>query len=216
MYIFIYIYNHNEKAATMHKSHQDHVLELAEREGILRPRDLQPYQIPRIYLNRLTRQGLLRQVGRGLYMLADAEPTEHHALAEAGKRVPHGVVCLLSALRFHGLTTQLPHEVWMAIPNTARQPKVDRPAMRFHRFSGPALTDGIESHEIEGVQVKIYHPAKTVADCFKYRNKIGLDIAIEALKDCLYQRKATPDALSHYARTCRMTRVMRPYMEALL
>ena len=149
-------------------------------------------------------------------MLANAEPTEHHALAEACKRVPHGVICLLSALRFHNLTTQLPHETWMAIPGTARQPKVDQPAMRFHRFSGPALADGIETHEIEGVQVKVYNPAKTVVDCFKYRNKIGLDIAIEALKDYIYQHKATPDALWHYAKTCRMTRVMQPYMEALL
>ena len=200
----------------MHSIYQDKILQLAKSEGILRPRDLHLHRIPRIYLNRLTRQGLLRQVGLGLYMLADAEPTEHHALAEACKRIPHGVICLLSALRFHGLTTQLPHEVWMAIPNTARQPKVDQPAMRFHRFSGPALTDGIESHDIEGVQVRIYNPAKTVADCFKYRNKIGLDIAIEALKDGLYQRKATPDELYRYARTCRMTRVMQPYMEALL
>jgi predicted transcriptional regulator of viral defense system len=200
----------------MHKSHQDSILELAKREGILRPRDLNPYQIPRIYLNRLTKQGLLRQVGRGLYMLANAEPTEHHALTEACKRVPQGVVCLLSALRFHGLTTQLPHEVWMAIPGTTRQPKVDQPAMRFHRFSGPALTEGIDTQNIEGVQVRVYNPAKTVADCFKYRNKIGLDIAIEALKDYIYQRKETPDALWHYAKTCRMTRVMQPYIEAIL
>jgi predicted transcriptional regulator of viral defense system len=200
----------------MRSIHQDKILQLAKSEGILRSRDLHPHRIPRTYLSRLTRQGLLRQVGRGLYMLADAELTEHHTLAEACKRVPHGVICLLSALRFHELTTQLPHEVWMAIPNTARQPKVDRPAMRFHRFSGPALTDGMDTHEIEGVQVGVYHPAKTIADCFKYRNKIGLDIAIEALKDCIYQRKATPDELTHYAHTCRMTRVMQPYMEVLL
>jgi predicted transcriptional regulator of viral defense system len=149
-------------------------------------------------------------------MLTDAAPTEHHSLAEACKRVPHGVVCLLSALCFHDLTTQLPYEVWMAIPVTARQPKVDRPAMRFHRFSGAALTDGQEIKQIEGVSVKVYNPAKTVADCFKYRNKIGLDIAIEALKDCIGQRKATFDELWHYAKICRMTRVMQPYIEAIV
>ena len=110
-------------------------------------------------------------------MSATAEPTEHHSLAEACKRVPHGVVCLLSALRFHGLTTQLPYEIWMAIPGTTRRPNVRRPALRFHRFSGLAMTDGIEAHSIEGVQVKVYHPAKTVADCFKFRNKIGLEHA---------------------------------------
>jgi predicted transcriptional regulator of viral defense system len=200
----------------MNTSHEDRLLELAGHEGILRPRDLNPYHIPRIYLKRLTERGLLRQVGRGLYMLADAEPTEYHSLAEASKRVPHGVICLLSALRFHGLTTQLPYEVWMAIPATARRPKVHRPALRFHRFSGPALTEGIEENQIEGVEVKVYNPAKTVADCFKYRNKIGLDVAIEALKDCIHQRKATPDELWHSAKVCRMTHVMQPYVEAIL
>ncbi|NKB71447.1 MAG: transcriptional regulator [Candidatus Latescibacteria bacterium] len=200
----------------MNTSHADRLLELVERKGILRPRDLEPHHIPRIYLNRLTKRGLLRQVGRGLYMSVTAEPTEHHSLAEACKRVPQGVVCLLSALRFHDLTTQLPYEVWMAIPGTTRRPTVRRPALRFHRFSGQALTDGIAVHSVEGVQVKVYHPAKTVADCFKFRNKIGLDIAIEALKDGILQRKVTPDELWRYAVSCRMTQVMQPYIEALV
>ena len=200
----------------MDKSHQHLILELTGREGVLRPRDLDPYGVPRVYLSRLTQRGLLRRVGRGLYIRADAEPTENHSLAEVCKRVPHGVICLLTALRFHGLTTQLPFEVWMAIPRTARLPRVDRPAIRFHRFSGPALEEGIQEHPIEGVRVKVYNPAKTVADCFKYRNKIGLDVAIEALRDCIRERKATLDELWQYAKVCRMTNVMRPYMEAMV
>ncbi len=200
----------------MKKTYESRVLELVAHKGILRPRDLNSDQIPRVYLNRLTQRGLLRRVGRGLYMRADAEPTEHHSLAEACKRVPHGVICLLSALRFHDLTTQLPHEVWMTIPQQARLPKVDRPAVRFYRSSGPALTAGIEDHQIEGVRVRVYNPAKTVADCFKYRNKTGLDVAIEALKDYIHERKGTPDELWRYAKACRMTNVMQPYVEALL
>jgi len=200
----------------MNKTYENQILNLTEQEGVLRSRDLLPYDIPRVYLSRLVQKGLLRRVGHGLYIRTDAEPTEHHSLAEACKRVPHGIICLLSALQFHNLTTQLPYEVWMAISQTARLPNVSRPAMRFHRFSGSALTEGIEEHQIEGVQVMVYNPAKTIADCFKYRNKVGLDVAIEALKDCLHQRKATPSTLWNYAKICRMTNVMKPYMEAVL
>lgn len=200
----------------MNESYETKILDLAKQKGILRPRDLKSHTIPRVYLSRLIQKGLLRRVGRGLYIRADVEPTENLSFAEACTRVPHGVICLLSALQFHNLTTQLPFEVWMAIPQTARLPKVSRPAMRFHRFSGDALTEGIEEHQIEGVLVRVYNPAKTVVDCFKFRNKVGLDVAIEALKDCLYQYKATPSALWDYAKICRMTNVMKPYMEAML
>ena len=158
---------------------------------------------------------MIQQVGRGLYTLDDAEPTEHHTLAEACKRVPHGVVCLLSALRFHGLTTQAPYEVWMAIGEKARRPAADHPPMRFARFSGEAMTAGVEEYPVDGVAVRVYSPAKTVADCFKYRNKIGLDVAIEALRDCRRQRKATNDQLWHFAKVCRVARVMKPYLEAV-
>lgn len=136
-------------------------------------------------------------------------------MAEASKRVPHGVVCLLSALRFHELTTQSPFEVWLAIGEKARLPKLDYPPLRTVRFSGDALAFGIEEHKAEGVDVRVYSPAKTVADCFKYRNKIGLDVAIEALRDCLRQRKATMDELWNAAKVCRMSKVMRPYLESI-
>lgn len=190
------------------------ILEIVAEAGVLRPRDLEAHGIPRIYLSRLCERGLLDRVGRGLYVLPDADVSEHHTLAEAGKRVPHGVVCLLSALRFHGLTTQSPSEVWLAIANKAWRPQVDYPPLRFVRFSERTLEAGVEEHSIEGILVRIYNPAKTVADCFKYRNKIGLDVALEALRDCRRQRRCTNDELWHYAKICRVANVMRPYMEA--
>ena len=199
--------------------HQDKttkIIEIVKRLGVLRPRDLDEYGIPRIYLRRLHDRQLLRRVGRGLYVLEDAKATEHHTLAEACKLVPHGVICLLSSLRFHDITTQAPFEIWMAIDEKAWLPKIKYPAMRFVRFSGSALNEGVEEHEVEGVITKVYNPAKTVADCFKYRNKIGIDIAIEALRDCRRQRKCTVDQLWHYANICRVTKVMKPYLEAVV
>lgn len=199
----------------MATSKTERVLELVKRAGVLRPRDLDPHHIPRQYLYLLHRRGLVRRVGRGLYVAADADVTEHHSLAQACKRVPHGVVCLLSALRFHDLTTQAPFEVWMAIDEKARVPKQDALHLHIVRFSGKALTSGIEQHSIERVPVQVYSPAKTVVDCFKYRNKIGLEVALEALRDCWRQRRGTMDELWEYAKICRMTNVMRPYLESL-
>lgn len=190
------------------------ILEIVERAGVLRPRDLNAHGIPRETLRRLHARGRLHRIGRGLYVLPEADVTEHHTLAQACKRVPQGVVCLLSALRFHELTTQAPFEVWLAIGGKAWRPRVDYPPLRFVRFSGAALTAGIEEHIVEGVLVKVYSPAKTVADCFKYRNKIGLDVALEALRDCRRQRQCSNDELWHYAQICRVANVMRPYLEA--
>lgn len=197
------------------QSRTEQVLALARREGILRPRDLQAAGIPRSYLQRLLDRGLLLRSGRGIYALADGDLTENHSLAEVSKRVPHGVICLLSALRFHHLTTQNPHEVWLAIGGKAASPAPDYPPLRVLRFSGEALTAGVETHAVEGVSVRVYGVAKTVADCFKYRNKIGLDVALEALRECWGERRASADDLWHYAAICRVSRVMRPYMEAL-
>ncbi|OIO91367.1 MAG: transcriptional regulator [Anaerolineae bacterium CG2_30_64_16] len=192
------------------------ILEIVKQAGVLRPRDLDPHGIPREYLRRLSEQGLLVRVARGLYMLPDAPISEHHSLAEAAKRVPNGVICLVSALRFHELTTQAPFEVWMAIENKAWRPTMSDVPLRIVRFSGRAFYADIEVHDIEGVPVRIYGPAKTVADCFKYRNKIGRDVAIEALRDCLDQRKCGADDLWTYGGICRVRSVMRPYLEALL
>jgi predicted transcriptional regulator of viral defense system len=199
----------------MGTSRKEQVLALVRRLGVLRSRDLAGAGIPRVYLRRLHAEGVLDNPERGLYVLADAEPGLHRSLAEACKRVPHGVICLLSALQFHGLTTEAPFEVWLAIAESARRPKVQYPPLRVVRFSGAAWTYGIEEHVIEGVAVPVYSPAKTVADCFKYRNKIGLDVALEALRDCWRQRKATMDELYQAAQVCRVGRVIRPYLESL-
>ena len=169
----------------MNEDRYEAVLKLTEEVGVLRACDLDEYQIPREYLRRMVDDGLLERVGWGLYMRPDAEVTAHHSLALASRRVPRGVVCLLSALQVHGLTTQLPRYVWMAIHPKDRLPQVAHIPIHIVRFSGDALTQGIEMHDIDKVTVPVYSPAKTVADCFKYRNKIGLDVAIEALRDCL-------------------------------
>lgn len=194
--------------------HAERLLELAREIGVLRVSDLTARGIHPEYLRRLHRKGILRRAGRGLYVLADADVSEHHALAQTAKWVPRGVFCLLTALQFHGIGTQVPFQVWIALDRRAARPRVDYPPLSVVRFSGKALTEGVERHEVEGVPVKVYGPAKTVADCFKYRNKIGLDVALEALRDCRRQRKCTIDELWHYAKTCRVGNVMKPYLEA--
>ncbi|MFA5170193.1 MAG: type IV toxin-antitoxin system AbiEi family antitoxin domain-containing protein [Sulfuriferula sp.] len=191
------------------------VLSLAQEAGVIRPRDLASDGIPRAYLARLCQAGKLQRVGHGLYMLANGTITTNHSLAEAAKRMPNGVVCLLSALRFHGVTTQAPFEVWIAIDNKARAPTDKGTPLRIVRFSGKALQTGIETHMIDSVPTKIYSLAKTVADCFKFRNKIGMDVALEALRESWRTRKYTMDELWHYATICRVTNVMRPYLETL-
>jgi predicted transcriptional regulator of viral defense system len=194
----------------------DTALRMAQELGTIRPRDLAAHAIPADYLDRLYRRGLIDRIGRGLYASPDADVSEQHSLADAARQVTRGIVCLLTALRFHGLTTQSPHEVWMAIPPKAWAPKVAVPKVRLVRFSGLALTEMVEEHTIEGVSFRVYSAAKTVADCFKYRNKVGHDVALEALRDCWRLKQATMDALWDAARVCRMTNVMRPYLESLV
>lgn len=196
-------------------SPENQVLELAQ-QGLLRVCDLTSRGLHPEYLRRLYQKGLVRREGRGLYIAANAEISVHYGLAQVAKRIPHGVICLLSALSFHEIGTQLPHQVWMAIDRRAAKPKMQFPPLRVMRFSGVALTEGVETYRIEGVPVQIFNPAKTVADCFKYRNKIGLDVALEALKECIRDRRTTMDDLWHFAKVCRMTNVMRPYMEAIV
>jgi predicted transcriptional regulator of viral defense system len=191
------------------------LLKLAKQQGLLRPRDLKAACIPRVYLKQLVERGGLLKTGRGLYVRADASLTENHSLAEAAKLSPRAVVCLLSALRFHELTTENPAEVWIAVPRGDRPPKSSAPALRVMRFSGQMMSAGIEKHVIKGVTVRVYSVAKTVADCFKYRNKIGLDVAIEALRECRRNRKCKIDDLWTYAKICRVANVMRPYLEPI-
>lgn len=191
------------------------ILRLARQKGILRVRDLKERGIHPEYLRRLRAAGVLQRSGRGLYLLANGDYSANITLLEATRRVPHGVICLLSALRFHEIGTQLPHEVWMMINRRAALPRIDYPRVRFFRASGDAFEAGVERRRIDRAEVAIYCVGKTVADCFKYRHKIGLDVALEALRDCLRGKRATVDDLSKYARICRVERVMRPYLEAL-
>jgi predicted transcriptional regulator of viral defense system len=191
------------------------VAALARRHGVMRSSDFEAHGVSRVTVQRLCQRGILRRLGRGIYGLADAELTEHHTLAEAARRVPAGVVCLLSALRFHELTTQNPFEVWLAIDGKAFKPKVDWPPVRIVRFSGAALTFGVEERDVEGVPVRVTSAAKTVADCFKYRNKIGVDVAVEALVAYQRERRGTVDALLCAAAVDRVAVILRPYLEAL-
>jgi predicted transcriptional regulator of viral defense system len=185
------------------------------RKGPVRARDLDEAGIPRTYLKRLCDGGVLEQVDRGLYRLADAPVTELSSLAEVAKRVPHSIVCLLSALQVHGLTTEAPHAVWVLIDRHARMPKLVYPKLEVVRASGAARTHGIESRVIDGVKVQLTTPAKTVADCFRFRRHVGIEVALAALKDYLRKRKGSIDALVAAARADRIYVFMRPYLEAL-
>jgi predicted transcriptional regulator of viral defense system len=191
------------------------VLTRGREQGIVRTRDVVAMGIPRVTLTRLEQAGRLDRIGRGLYSVPDTEVSEHHALAAASRRVPKGIVCLLSALRFHGMTAQQPFEVWMAIDRKARCPAVDHPPLRIVRFSGVALTDGIRTHKTDGVPARVTDPVRTVADGFRHRNKIGIDVAIEALREYRRLRKGSLDALAKAAQARRAAKVMRPYPEAL-
>jgi predicted transcriptional regulator of viral defense system len=191
------------------------LLRLAAKSGVVRSRDLAAHGIARQYLRIAERKGLLSRVSRGIYTAKEAPTTEHHSLVEASKRVPHGVICLLSALRFHDLTTQSPFEVWMAIGQKARTPKLDNPRLRIARFSPESLRFGAVPHRLEGVDVPVFTAAKTVADCFKFRHKIGLDVALGALWETSRQKKASMDELSNAAKICRVANVMKPYLESL-
>jgi predicted transcriptional regulator of viral defense system len=193
----------------------ERTMQYVRQNGIVRPRDIEAIGVPREYLLRLHRQGKLDRTGRGIYTLPDASVTERHTYAEVAKRVPGAVLCLLSALAFHEITTQNPASVWIALGKGARRPAIVSPSLRVVRLTEPSLSEGIEIHSVEGVTVRVYSAAKTVADCFKFRNKIGLDIAIESLKDGLRQKKATVNEIYRYAKICRVSNIIRPYMEAL-
>lgn len=160
--------------------------------------------------------GMIEAISRGLYRLADLPPLAKPDLAAVALRVPRGVICLVSALAFHEITTQIPHEVHLALLKGSEKPRLDFPPLRCVWLSGKAHSEGIETHKVDGVDIRVYSQEKTVADCFKFRNRIGLDVALEALKSCREKKRSKPDALLKYARICRVERVMKPYLEALL
>ena len=196
-------------------THEQQVLHLARARRLLRARDVTRQGLPTIALTRLVQAGKLERVARGLYGLPGAEISEHRSLAEVSARVPKGVVCLLSALRVHEIGTQAPFEVWIAIPQHMVTPRLDQPAIRVVRMADVALAEGVERLRIDGVEVPIFNAARTVVDCFRFRNKIGLDVALEALRDGWSQRKFTLDDLWRHATRGRVANVMRPYIEAI-
>jgi predicted transcriptional regulator of viral defense system len=191
------------------------LLDLAQGKALLRPSDAVARGHSRLYLAQLAQRGLVHKVSRGLYALPQRKASEFASFAEVASKHPQALVCLLSALAFHGLTTQAPFEVWIAVDNKARAPQMPYPPLRIARFSGSALTEGVELHNIEGVPVKVTSVPKTIADCFKYRNKIGLDVAMEALKEAWSAKRVSMDELWHYGQICRVQNVMRPYLEGL-
>ena len=193
-----------------------HALDLLKSQGMLRQKDFVAEGIGPETLARLVREEAVVRPARGLYQLADARIEAAHSLAEAAILVRRGVICLISALQYHELTLQMPAAVWMAIERTAWRPKIDYPRIRFVRFTGPALKDGVERHVIEGVAVPITNPARSIVDCFRYRGKVGLDVAMEGLREGLRRGRCTPDDLWRHARTARVWPVMRPYVEAMV
>jgi predicted transcriptional regulator of viral defense system len=183
--------------------------------GIARLAELRAEGVTAATMSRMERDGEVLRLARGLYQLPDAPLDAHHSLAEAAKRVPKGVVCLVSALAFHQLTDQLPRQVWIAIGQKDWAPKADGAPVRLVRFTDRLLTEGVESHTVEGVPIKVFGVAKTIADCFRYRNKIGLSVAIEGLQEALRQRKSTPGEIARQAERGTVATVIRPYLEAL-
>ena len=191
------------------------VLELASQRGMLRASHLQELGIARVVLSRLTARGQLERVGRGVYRLPDAQGAEYESLATIAVKVPQAVFCLLTALQIHELTTQLPRQVWIAMPQGSHAPKMDYPPVKMVQFSGEAYAQGIEAVRVDQVELRVYGVAKTIADCFKHRNKVGLDVAIEAFREALAANKTNANDLWRFAKICRVANVMRPYLEAL-
>ncbi|MDR2863415.1 MAG: hypothetical protein LBV54_06040 [Puniceicoccales bacterium] len=182
---------------------------------VQRSRAVEGFGVSRASLQAATRDGLLVRIGRGLYRLPNSKKiTANHTLAMVAQCVPKAVFCLLSALRFHNLTTQIPHEVYIALPAGAWRPRLDFVSLHIAHFSSASLAEGVESHDVEGVAIQVFSPAKTVADCFKFRNKLGVDVAIEALRETLNERRASPSEIAHFAKINRVSNVMRPYLES--
>ncbi|NOX87662.1 MAG: transcriptional regulator [Calditrichaeota bacterium] len=199
----------------MKKYDRNELLNFIEQKGIVRSKEVEALGYPRIYLTRLLRQGFLQHPARGLYCLSDMEWTFDFQLAVTASIIPNGVITLLSALQYYQLGVEQSPQIWVAVHQKARVVKNTDLPLKVVYFSGKAFEEGVEIHQIKGVPVKIYNPAKTIADCFKFRNKIGLDTALEALRECRKKKLCTMDELWHYAKICRVSRVIRPYLESL-
>ena len=183
--------------------------------AFFRPRDVLPLGVTHYQLQRLVTQGVVEQAAPGLYRLSDVEATETETIAMVASAVPHAIVCLLSALRVHDIGTQSPRQVWLAIDRKARKPQRLPAAVRIVRYSGQMLTYGVEVQSMQGVRVRITSPARTVVDCFRYRNKVGIDVAMEALRETLRSHRAAIGEIERAAEVCRISTIIAPYLEAL-
>jgi predicted transcriptional regulator of viral defense system len=190
-------------------------LDAARVGAFFRPRDLLPLGVSFRQLQRLVAEGTVEKLGRGVYRLSEVEPDEFETIAMVATAAPDAIVCLLSALRIHEIGTQSPHQVWLAIDRKARIPRRLPAKVRIVRFSGAMLTYGVVTRSMQGVRVRLTNPARTVVDCFRYRNKIGLDVAMEALRDAVRSRKAMVSEIDRAAEVCRIRTVIGPYLEAL-
>jgi predicted transcriptional regulator of viral defense system len=205
------------------ETQQERAIALLRKQGMVRLSEFKEVGITAATVSRMKEKGLVLQLSRGLYQLPDASFDTHHALAEAAKLVPKGIVCLTSALAFHGLTDTIPSRVWMAIGAKDRRPRTETPPLQFVRFGEKVLTSGIKEHLIEGVRVRVYNPAKTVVDLFRYRRSAGkryqkspgLNLALEGLREALRQRKASPAEIARYANEAGVWKVVQPYLEAM-
>ncbi|MDH3601240.1 MAG: type IV toxin-antitoxin system AbiEi family antitoxin domain-containing protein [Candidatus Tectomicrobia bacterium] len=183
--------------------------------AFFRPQDLDVLGIPFYDLQQLVAEGVAERVARGLYRLTDAEPSEHYSLAAVCARAPNAIVCLLSALRYHDIGTQLPRDIWIAIPRRSRAPRVEGFPIRLVRFSGPSLSYGVEEIRLENVPVKLTTPARTVVDCFRFRRLVGRDVALEALRTAIQEHKASADEIWRAAEVCRAKSLVGPALEVL-
>ncbi len=198
------------------ESKRQQVIDLVRGQPVIRPRDLKEHGLPKDYLYSLAQEGVIERIGRGLYQWPNKDLGRHHSRVEISKLAPKAVVALLSALNYHNMTTQNPHQIWLAIDRKAWRPEISYPPVRFVTMSAESLHSGVETHSIKGVSIKVFNPAKTIVDCFKYRGKVGLDVALEALREGWSARKFTIDELQHYAKICRVQKVMQPYLESLV
>lgn len=197
-------------------SRNDKIFQLFEDKKMIRSRDVEAIGIPREYLLRMVRKGLVIRVARGLYCLSDENFKGYESFVEAVMTVPNGVICLISALHFYDITTQVSDKIWMAVKKGSWRPRSDSVQIKYNIFSENSYNYGIEIHKINNIEIPVYSVAKTVADCFKFRNKIGLDAAIEALKEAIRSKKAGVDEIHEAAKVCRVSRVIQPYMESIV
>ncbi|MFT6289350.1 MAG: putative transcriptional regulator of viral defense system [Halieaceae bacterium] len=201
---------------TLEPSKKQQVIDYAKNHPIVRPSDLTRLGLPKDYLYQLSKEQVLVRIGRGMYQWPNRRAGNNQSLIEAVKQAPNAVVALLSALSFHELTTQNPHEIWLAIDRKSWRPKIQYPPVRFVTLSGQLMSEGVERHTVDGEDLKVFSVARTVVDCFKYRHKIGLEVALEALREGWLEKRFTIDELVRYAELCRVKNVMQPYLESLV